>query len=144
RSFQVGPVASRVPGALVGALAAVVLAAMAGAVLVLRYRPRPHPRPRPPAGPRGWAEPHADPPTTGRLRVTPTHLTRTPRLEPHPAQASSHRERPQGGAPSDPRRPSIPSPCPPPRPSLSQRQRVIPCCPRRLPGTSPAWTGSRR
>ena len=95
RSFQVGPVASRAPGALVGALAAVVLAAMAGAVLVLRYRPRPHPRPRPPAGPRVWAEPHADPPSTVRLRVTRTHVTSTVRIEPHPAQVSSHLERAQ-------------------------------------------------
>src|SRR5262249_43396247 len=95
RSFQVGPVASRAPGALVGALPAVVLAARAGAVLVLRYRPRPHPRPRPPAGPRVWAEPHADPPSTVRLRVTRTHVTSTVRIEPHPAQVSSHLERAQ-------------------------------------------------
>src|SRR5262249_33083900 len=95
RSFQVGPVASRVPGALVGALAAVVLAAMAGAVLVLRYRPRPHPPPRPPAGPRVWADPPADPPSTVRLRVTRKHVTSTVRIEPHPAQVSSHLERAQ-------------------------------------------------
>src|SRR5262249_61439173 len=94
-SFVGAPVLAGGRGPRAGRRGPVALAAWAAPVLGLRSRPGPPPRPRPPAGPRVWAEPHADPPSTVRLRVTRKHVTSTVRIEPHPAQVSSHLERAQ-------------------------------------------------
>jgi len=89
RWFQVGPVRPHAPGALVIALAAAVLTAAAGALLVHRLRSHR------PAKRRVRAEPHADSPGTVRLHATRAHVTGTVRIEPHPAQVSSRLERSQ-------------------------------------------------
>lgn len=90
RSFQVSPGIPRAPRALVIVLAAIALAAAAGALLVRRHRLRA----RRPAKPSVRAEPHADLPGTVRLRVTGTDVTSAVRIEPHPAPVSSRLERP--------------------------------------------------
>ena len=87
RSFQVGPVTPWAPRALVIALAALVLAAAAGAVLV-RHWLRIH-------RPNIQVKPHPDAHGAVRMRVTGTAVTGTVRIEPHPAQVSSQLERAQ-------------------------------------------------
>jgi fibronectin type III domain protein len=87
RSFQVGPVTPWTPRTLVIALAALILAAAAGAVLV-RHWLRIH-------RPNIQVKPHPDAPDTVRMRVTGTDVTGTVRIEPHPAQVSSQLERAQ-------------------------------------------------
>jgi hypothetical protein len=90
RSFRIGPVGPRVPGALIIALAAAVLTAAAGALLAHRLRSHHLVKPR------VRAEPHADSPGTVRLRATGTPVAGTVRIEPHPAQeVSSQLERVQ-------------------------------------------------
>jgi Fibronectin type III domain len=87
RSFQVGPVPPGAPRALVAALAALVLAAAAGAVLV-RHWLRIH-------RPDIQVKPHPDAYGAVRMRVTGTDVTGTVRIEPHPAHVSSQLERAQ-------------------------------------------------
>jgi hypothetical protein len=91
RSFQVGPVTAQPPWALATVLAAVVLAAVAGALLMRQRWLRKHR----PTKVSVRAEPHADSPGTVRLHVTGTDVTSTVRIEPHPAEASSQLERAQ-------------------------------------------------
>jgi Fibronectin type III domain len=90
RSFQVGPIRSRAPRALAIALAAVALLAAAAALLRARRL-----RARGQARSRVRAESHPGPPGTVRLRVTGTDVTSAVRIEPHPAEVSSHLERAQ-------------------------------------------------
>jgi hypothetical protein len=87
RSFQVGPVTAWAPRALVIALAALFLAAAAGAALV-RHWLRIH-------RPNIQVKPHPDAHGAVRMRVTGTDVTGTVRIEPHPAQVSSQLERAQ-------------------------------------------------
>jgi cytoskeletal protein RodZ len=87
RSFQVGPVTPWAPRALVIALAALILAAAAGTVLV-RHWLRIH-------RPNIQVKPHPDAHGAVRMRVTGTDVTGTVRIEPHPAQVSSQLERAQ-------------------------------------------------
>lgn len=88
RSFLVGPVTPWVPRALVVALLALLLAAVAGALLLRRHWLRIH-------LPNVQVKPHPDSPDTVRMRVTGTDVTGTVRIEPHPAQVSSQLERAQ-------------------------------------------------
>ena len=71
-------------------LAAIVLAAAAGALLRRRYR-RPRGSPRPSVR----AEPHPDSPGTVRLRVTGPDVRGTVRIEPHQSYVYSRLERAQ-------------------------------------------------
>ena len=87
RSFQVGPVTPWAPRTLVTALAALVLAAAAGVVLVRRWL-RIH-------RPNIQVKPHPGAPGAVRMRGTGTDVTDTVRIEPHPAQVSSQLERAQ-------------------------------------------------
>jgi Fibronectin type III domain len=92
RSFQVGPVTSRAPQILAIVLAAVVLMAAAAALLIRAHRLRA----RRSAIRRGVrVEPHPGSPDLVRLRVTGTDPAITVRIEPHPADISSHLERAQ-------------------------------------------------
>jgi len=87
RSFQVGPVTPWAPRTLVIALAALVLAAAAGVVLVRRWLRIHRPSIR--------VKPHPGAPGAVRMRRTGTDVTDTVRIEPHPAQVSSQLERAQ-------------------------------------------------
>jgi len=87
RSFQVGPVTPWAPRTLVIALAALVLAAAAGVVLVRRWLRIHRPNIR--------VKPHPGAPGAVRMRRTGTDVTDTVRIEPHPAQVSSQLERAQ-------------------------------------------------
>ena len=97
RSFQIGPVPPQPPRGLVIVLgpivlAAIVLAAVAGALLLRRYRLRTR---QPPPPPRVRAEPHPDSRGTVRLRVTGPDVRGTVRIEPHQSYVYSRLERAQ-------------------------------------------------
>jgi Fibronectin type III domain len=88
RSFQIGPSGTQVPRVLAIVLAAVALTAAAAALLVRARRLRA----RPPTGLSVRAEPHPGAPGMVHLRVTGTDITSAVRIEPHPAEVSSHLE----------------------------------------------------
>jgi len=101
RSFQVGPVPSHVPRALVIVLVALLLAAIVCAAVAGALRLRWHwqqsrgRRAQKPAGPRIETDPHPDSPGAVHLRVTGPHVSGAVRIEPHQAYVYSRLERAQ-------------------------------------------------
>jgi Fibronectin type III domain len=91
RSFQVSTIRPWALRALAFVLAAMALMAAAAALLIRAHRLRT----RRPARQSVRAEPHLGPPGMVHLRVTGTDVTSTVRIEPHPAEVSSHLERAQ-------------------------------------------------
>jgi hypothetical protein len=86
RSFQVNPAAPKIPGALIGALAAVALAATSGVLALRRRRLRSRPPPAP--APSVRAAPHPGPPGSASVRTTGASVMHTVRIQSDPGAST--------------------------------------------------------
>lgn len=107
RSFRVNPAPPKLPGALIGALAAAALAAAAGVLAWRRRRLGLHRRPPATPGPSVRAEPSPGPPGSASVRATGATVAHTVRIRSDPGagtitiKETRHDTSSAAGTPSD-------------------------------------------